>query len=65
MRKIEYLEFILDYENVKVDPKKTEIVRKFPTLKDKLTLRGFLSLVQFYKRFIPGYSEIAAPLHIM
>jgi hypothetical protein len=48
-----------------VDPKKTEIVKKFPVPKDKLTLRGFLGLVQFYKRFIPGYSEIAAPLHMM
>ena len=64
MRKMEFLGFILDHGNVKVDPKKTEIVRKFPIPKDKLTLRGFLSLVQFYKRFILGYSEIAVPLHM-
>ena len=30
-----------------------------------MTLRGFMRLVQFYKRFIPGFSEIAAPLHML
>jgi len=62
---MEYLGFILDHGNVRADPKKTDIVKKFPEPKDKMTLRGFLGLVQFYKRFIPGYSEIAAPLHML
>jgi hypothetical protein len=65
MKKIEYLGFIIDEGDIKPDPKKTEIVKKFPTPTDKMTLRGFMGLVQFYKRFIPGFSEIAAPLHML
>ena len=65
MREMGYLGFILERNNVKTDPAKTEIVKKFPVPRDKTTLRGFLGLVQFYKRFIPGYSEIAAPLHML
>ena len=64
-KKIEYLGFIIDGGEIRPDPKKTEIVKAFPIPQDKMTLRGFLGLVQFYKRFIPGYSEIAAPLHML
>src|SRR5271163_4090035 len=65
MREIGYLGFILERNNVKTNPAKTEIVKKFPVLCDKTTLQGFLGLVQFYKRFIPGYSKIATPLYML
>src|SRR5580658_2478283 len=65
MKRIEYLGFIIDEGDIKPDPKKTEIVKKYPTPSDKMTLRAFVGLLQFYKRFIPGFSEIAAPLFML
>ncbi|UYV73076.1 K02A2.6-like, partial [Cordylochernes scorpioides] len=35
----------------------------WPTPKDMIQLRSFLALCTYYRRFIPGFSNIARPLH--
>lgn len=47
---------------VKPDPKKLEAVRNFPRPRNTKTIRQFLGLVRYYKRFIPAFSKIAKPL---
>jgi hypothetical protein len=48
---------------VKPDARKVESVKNFPTLKTVKQLKSFVSLVGYYRKFIPQFSKIAAPLH--
>ncbi|UYV75940.1 K02A2.6-like [Cordylochernes scorpioides] len=54
---------IISAEGVQIDTEKTETVRMGPTPKDLTQLRSFLGLCTYYRRFIPGFSNIARPLH--
>ncbi|UYV74968.1 hypothetical protein LAZ67_12001925, partial [Cordylochernes scorpioides] len=62
-KEVAYLRHIISAEGVQTDPEKTETVRKWPTPKDLTQLRSFLGLCTYYRRFIPGFSNIARPLH--
>ena len=41
---------------------KVEAIRKFPTPESKEQVRSFLGLAGYYRRFIPDFSAVAAPL---
>ncbi|UYV70948.1 K02A2.6-like [Cordylochernes scorpioides] len=58
-----YLGHIISAEGVQTDPEKTETVRMWPAPKDLTQLRSFLGLCTYYRRFIPGFFNIASPLH--
>lgn len=45
------------------ESKRVEAVCKFPQPHDVKTLRSFLGLASYYRRFIPQFSEVASPLH--
>ena len=47
---------------VSVDQRKIQAVVDWPTLNNLKALRGFLGLTGYYRKFIRGYSSIAAPL---
>ncbi|XP_050484052.1 uncharacterized protein LOC126870410 [Bombus huntii] len=49
-------------DGIKPDPKKIKAVSKFPRPKKANTIKQFLGLVGYYRRFIPNFSEIAKPL---
>jgi hypothetical protein len=45
-----------------VDPKKIESMQDWPHPKTLKSLRGFLGLTGYYRKFIKNYRKIAAPL---
>ncbi len=45
-----------------VDPAKTEAVEQWPTPTSVKDVRAFLGLASYYRRYIPGFSTVAAPL---
>ena len=47
---------------VTVDPQKVAAVRDWPTPTTNVDLRRFVGLSNYYRRFIDGYANIAAPL---
>jgi len=59
---IEYLGLIVSQNQVWMDPVKVEAVREWPAPKNKKEVQQFLGFVNFYRRFIEGYSRIAKPL---
>jgi len=48
-----------------VDPAKVEEVVKWKSPKSATEIRSFVGLAGYYRRFIEGFSKIAAPLTLL
>ena len=60
--KVTFLGHVISAEGVSVDPQKIEAVVSWKPPKNVLEVRSFLSLAGYYRKFIEGFSRIAAPL---
>ncbi|TYK23312.1 peroxidase 64 [Cucumis melo var. makuwa] len=60
--KIQYFGHQISNKRVEVDEDKIKSMVNWPQPKDITGLRGFLGLTGYYRRFVKGYGEIAAPL---
>ena len=52
-------------EGISADVQKVEAVRSFPRPNDLTSLRTFLGLASYYRRFIPSFSTVASPLYAL
>ncbi|CAH1427775.1 unnamed protein product [Lactuca virosa] len=62
IREVQFLGHVVNQEGIMVDPAKIEAVMKWERPKSPTEIRSFLGLVGYYRRFIQGFSSIAAPL---
>ena len=62
---LDLLGYVISAEGVKVDPKKLQSVQEWPCPTDVKSLRSFLGLATFFRRFVQGYSSLTAPLTIL
>lgn len=60
---IKFLGHIISSGGVKIDPDRARVVKDFPPPKNLKGARRFLGMCSFYSRFIPSFSEIAAPIN--
>ena len=60
---MDYLGYRVSGEGLSTDPRKTAAIEKFPTPTDVKSLRSFLGLTSYYRRFVPCFSKVASPLH--
>lgn len=61
----EYLGLVVAENTVKMDPAKVSAVVDWPTPRSKKELRGFLGFLNFYRRFIKNFTQIARPLNAL
>ena len=59
---VEYLGFDISAEGIKPSESKIKTILEWPTPETPRDVRSFLGLCSFYRRFVWGFSNIAAPL---
>ena len=60
---VSYLGHVVSERGIKPDPEKVDRVHEWPTPTSVSDVRSFLGLCSYYRRFIRGFSTIAAPLN--
>ncbi|KAL0152827.1 hypothetical protein M9458_051867, partial [Cirrhinus mrigala] len=63
--KIAFLGYIISSEGIAMDDSKVNAVRNWPRPSTLKELQRFLGFANFYRRFIRGFSSVAAPLTAM
>uniref|UniRef100_F7A1A8 Reverse transcriptase/retrotransposon-derived protein RNase H-like domain-containing protein n=1 Tax=Ciona intestinalis TaxID=7719 RepID=F7A1A8_CIOIN len=58
-----YLGHVISRDGVSCDPKKLSVVKEWPVPTNVKETRAFLGFVSYYRRFVPDFSTIAAPLN--
>ena len=63
-KEVKYLGHVVSAHGVVPDPGKIKAIVTWPRPACVRDVRSFLGLASYYRRFIAGYSEVAAPLHL-
>ena len=61
--KVEYLGHLVSAKGLEPNPDKVRIVQEFPRPQSTTDVRSFLGIATYYRRFIPHFAQIAAPLN--
>ena len=62
LNEVSFLRHIVSKEGILVDPKKIEVVVEWKPPRNATEVRSFLGLAGYYRRFVKGFSMIAAPM---
>ena len=63
IRKIDFLGVVIRPEEIKIEEEKVKAVLDWPVSKLVKDVQKFLRLVNYYRRFVKGFSKIVRPLH--
>ena len=63
--RVEYLGHVITSQGLSPNPARIDAVRLLPVPTNIKKLRQFLGLASYYRRFIPAFAKVAAPLHAL
>ena len=61
-KQVRYLGHVVSESGIATDPEKVEAVRSWATPTSVKDVCSFVGLCSYYRRFIPGFSDVAHPL---
>ena len=59
---VTYLGQTVSQQGIACDPSKVETIENWPVPTNKREVRSALGLIDYYRKFIPNYAEVAKPL---
>ena len=59
---VKFLDHVVGRDGIKVDPAKIAVIQEWPLPTSTTELRQCLGLANYFRKFIQGYSSLAAPL---
>ena len=57
-----YLRHIIGVDGVRVHEEKIRAIRDWPEPRNVTELQGFVGICTYYRKFVKGFSQLAAPL---
>ncbi len=63
--KVRFLGYIVSYHDIQMEEEPIKAVRDWPEPQSIHDIQVFLGFANFYRRFIQGFSRLAAPLTSM
>ena len=62
-RKVTFLGHVVSQDGIECDPDKTAAIANWPRPMNIHEVRTFCGLASYYRTFVPGFANIARPLH--
>lgn len=64
-KEVAFLGHLVGRQGTKPNPRKVEVIQQWPPPKNLHELRRFLGFASYYRKYVPSFSEIAAPLNAL
>lgn len=62
---VKFFGHLISSQGIKVDGEKIQALECWPAPKNVKDLRQVLGLMSYYRRFVPGFAQLARPLHAL